>query len=80
LAGLMGAASRIPDAWPRRMSAAVAAAYMGVSESLFTTRVASKRYPAPINDGGRVLWDKRALDLLVDAQSGFDDASQIEPW
>lgn len=76
----MGAAARIPEAWPRRMSKTVAAAYMGIGETLFQKRVDEKLYPAPIEDGGRVLWDKRALDLLVDAQSGFDDATGIEPW
>jgi len=62
------------------MSIAVAAAYMGVKETTFSERVKAKVYPQPIRDGGRVLWDKRALDLLVDAQSGFDDASGVEPW
>lgn len=76
----MGAATRIPDAWPRRMSRTVAAAYMGIGETTFQQRVDARVYPQPISDGGRVLWDKRALDLLVDAQSGFDDASGVEPW
>lgn len=72
--------ARIPDAWPRRMIRPVAAAYMGVGETKFQDRVDARRYPQPIIDGGNVLWDKRALDLLVDVQSGFDDTTGIEPW
>lgn len=69
----MGALERLdklPD-WPARMTAPVAAAYMGVSQNTFTARYAaySRR------EGANVFWSRRQLDRLIDAQFGFEIAA-----
>lgn len=64
----------LPD-WPRRMSAPLAAQYLGVSVSSFRSRVASGMYPKGKRDGGNVLWDRAALDLWVDKWSGLATAN-----
>ncbi len=62
----MGALERLdklPD-WPARMTAPVAAAYMGVSQNTFTARYAaySRR------EGANVFWAKAQLDRLIAQQ------------
>jgi predicted DNA-binding transcriptional regulator AlpA len=54
--------------WPRRMDAALAAAYLGISESWLRAK-AGTYYPAPQRDGKLVLWDREALDQWVTAMS-----------
>ncbi len=61
--------------WPRRLSAELAAAYLGISVSSFRQGVATGRYPQPIRDGRRVLWDRKRLDEIVDLQSGLGNDS-----
>lgn len=66
----MGSAN-LPN-WPRRLSAELAAAYLGISKTTLLTGVGSRRYPEPMRDGKRVLWDRETLDEWVDAASGRD--------
>jgi hypothetical protein len=54
---------RLPD-WPARMTAPVAAAYMGVSQSTFLTRFAA----IGMKEGGNTLWAKLQLDTIVAQQ------------
>lgn len=54
---------KLPD-WPARMTAPVAAAYMGVSEGTFLARFG----PMGIKEGANKLWAKVQLDLLIAKQ------------
>jgi hypothetical protein len=47
---------------PRGLSRAQAAAYIGVSATLFDEMVKDARMPAPIRINSRVLWDRLQLD------------------
>jgi len=63
-----------PASWPigalpRRMTRELAAYYVGVSPTTFDARVQDGIYPGPHYDGR---YDRAALDLAVDRQSGFD--------
>lgn len=51
---------KLPD-WPARMTAPVAAAYMGVSQSTFLTRFGT----AGVKDGGNTFWARAQLDRIV---------------
>ena len=55
---------------PRCVKAHEAAAYCGVSVNLF-----KKHGPGPIRMGKRCLYDKSALDMWLDKQSGITSAS-----
>ena len=62
--------------WPRRLSAELAAAYLGISKTTLLMGVNRHRYPEPMRDGKRVLWDREALDEWVDAASGRESRQQ----
>jgi predicted DNA-binding transcriptional regulator AlpA len=57
---------------PRGLSAAEAAAYVGVSEPTFLDDVAAGRLPPPLRFGRRRVWDKAAIDRAFDRMSGFE--------
>jgi predicted DNA-binding transcriptional regulator AlpA len=63
---------------PRGLSRAQAAAYIGISPSLFDKLVADGRMPKPIRINSRTIWDRTKLDesfqTLLDADSGEN------PW
>lgn len=75
-----------PDTWPngalpRRMARELAAYYVGVSPNTFDRLVEDKAMPAGIRIGARIVWDRVALDLALDAQAGIalqsgDDAEK----
>lgn len=65
--------------WPRRLSADLAAAYLGISRSTFLLGVDDGTWPEPIRDGRRTLWDRLALDRIVDGQSGITDLPAAGP-
>lgn len=79
--------SRVPDREnilptnlpPRGLSHAQAAAYIGVSVTLFDEMVKDGRMPRPIRINTRVLWDRLQLDeafvVLSDTRISGDD-----PW
>ncbi|MFD1951902.1 hypothetical protein ACFSGX_14100 [Sphingomonas arantia] len=62
----------MPD-WPARMTAEVAAMYMGVSISTFRTRYGNRG----VKDGSNVLWARRQLDAIIDAQFGLGPPSHV---
>ena len=67
--------------WPRLLCDDLAAAYLGLSATTFRDRVERREFPQPIQIGRRKLWDRRALDRLIDARSGFVAASRPgEGW
>ena len=51
---------------PRGLSAAEAAAYCGISEGSFRSRVRDGKLPRPIPHLNR--WDKKALDRHIDGE------------
>lgn len=62
---------KMPD-WPARMTAPVAALYMGISHSAFLERYGH----CGVREKGNVLWAKRQLDRLIEKQ--FDLAAPPE--
>lgn len=65
-----------PSLPPRGLSRAQAAAYIGVSASLFDQMVRDGRMPAAKRINGRVVWDRRRVDEMFDA---LDDCGE-NPW
>ena len=68
---------------PRGLSRSEAAAYVGVSASLFGELVEAGVFPAPKRIRSRVVWDRRSLDRA------FDDLPEVlhpghdgpaDPW
>jgi len=67
----------------RRLSREQAAAYCGISPTLFDGEVKAKRYPKPIikgAKGGRKVWDLKQLDAALDAEAGIGEPSDIDPF
>lgn len=62
---------------PRGVSRTEAAAYVGVSPSLFDMMVKDCRMPPPKKVNARVIWDRFELDRAFDALSDTADAN---PW
>lgn len=54
---------RLPD-WPARMTAEIAAAYMGVSKTTFLTRFGAMG----VKEGTNTLWAKVQLDGIIAKQ------------
>jgi hypothetical protein len=60
--------------WPRFLSRAQAAAYVGVSVDVFDAEVASGKWPPGVPrgaKGGKLTWDRCALDIAADRLSGL---------
>ena len=70
----MGAAPRNwpAAALPRIMGPDQAAYYCGVSKNTFLRWVAAGKIPAGKKEGGRVLWDRQALDKALDSMMGVE--------
>ncbi len=64
--------------WPRLMGAELAARYVGWSPSAFRAAIGTK-WPEPIRDGGKVLWDIKDLDAAVDRLKS-QDAGSPKSW
>ena len=64
------AISELPD-WPRGLSRAQAAAYVGVGPVKFETEVAAGIWPQPWVRGRRVTWDRKGLDKVFDQRGGI---------
>ena len=62
----MSALARISDFpdWPARMTAPIAAAYMGISQTSFLTRYSD----VAVKEGGNTLWARRQLDRIIARQ------------
>ncbi|WP_242095452.1 hypothetical protein [Sphingomonas sp. CROZ-RG-20F-R02-07] len=54
---------RLPD-WPARMTAEIAAAYMGISKTTFLTRYTE----SGVREGSNVLWARIQLDAMIAKQ------------
>lgn len=65
---------------PRGLSRKLAAAYVGVSPSLFDTLVMDGRMPGPNRINSRVIWDRLKLDAAFEALADTDDASTEDIW
>jgi hypothetical protein len=73
--------SRLPG-WPRYLSRELAAAYVGVSPTLFDQEVEQGIWPRPERrgtKGGRVTWDRCLIDLRGNRRSGILSEAEPEP-
>lgn len=64
---------------PRGLSREQAAAYVGISPSLFDALVKDGRMPGPKRINSRTVWDRLELDAAFAALPG-NDASTTNPW
>jgi predicted DNA-binding transcriptional regulator AlpA len=62
---------------PRGLSRVRAAAYIGVSPSLFDEMVKDGRMPKAVRINGRTVWDRMKLD---DAFAALSDSDRDDPW
>jgi predicted DNA-binding transcriptional regulator AlpA len=63
---------------PRGLSRVQAAAYIGVSPSLFDEMVKDGRMPKPTRINSRTVWDRLKLDEAFAALS--DEPGSDDPW
>ena len=63
---------------PRGLSRVQAAAYLGISPSLFDEMVADGRMPKPVRINARTVWDRLKLDEAFAALS--DEDLRDDPW
>jgi predicted DNA-binding transcriptional regulator AlpA len=63
---------------PRGLSREQAAAYVGISPSLFDMLVKDGRMPGPKRINARAVWDRLELDAAFAALPGNDDTGN--PW
>ncbi len=58
--------------WPRLLTRAQAASYLGLTVTGFNTGLGEGTWPDPVIPYGRIkLWDRRRLDEAVDTLSGY---------
>jgi hypothetical protein len=72
----------MPDLLPRFLSREDAARYLGVCVDSFDAEVRAGMWPAGVArgaKGGRLMWDKAALDATVDRISGLANALPDNP-
>lgn len=67
-----------PTITPRGLSRTQAAAYIGVSPTLFDDMVRDGRMPKPVRINARTVWDRLKLDAAFADLSGDDDRD--DPW
>jgi predicted DNA-binding transcriptional regulator AlpA len=65
---------------PRGLSREEAAAYIGVSPSLFDILVKDGRMPAPKRINSRVVWDRLKLDVAFEALDDTDADGTDDEW
>jgi hypothetical protein len=65
---------------PRGLARAQAAAYIGVSPSLFDQMVRDGRMPSPKIVNSRVIWDRFKLDEAFAALPDRDGGEADNPW
>jgi len=66
-----------PSLAPRGINREQAAAYVGVSPSLFDIMVKDRRMPRPKSINSRKVWDRQRLD---EAFSALPDEESRNPW
>ena len=69
--------TRILPVSPRGLSRSEAAAYVGVSPSLFDAMVKDGRMPQPKRINTRTIWDRARIDEAFEALPGGDISN---PW
>lgn len=69
-----------PNLPPRGLSRTEAAAYIGVSASLFDMMVKDGRMPKPKNINSRTVWDIRRIDKAFDELPGGESEEVIDRW
>ncbi len=65
---------------PRGLSEDESAHYVGVSPNTFKKQVQNGRLPEPLCFGRRHLWDKRALDQVLDRLSKLTNVNKEGGW
>ncbi len=61
--------------WPRMLRRELAAAYVGLSPTLFDTEAKAGRLPAPVALAGTVkAWDRADLDAWIADRKGAEEA------
>jgi predicted DNA-binding transcriptional regulator AlpA len=68
-----------PSLPPRGLSRAEAAAYIGVSASLFDDLVKDGRMPRPKRVNARTIWDRKRLDAAFEAIPD-GESRPVNPW
>jgi predicted DNA-binding transcriptional regulator AlpA len=68
-----------PSLPPRGLSRAEAAAYIGVSASLFDDLVKDGRMPRPKRVNARTIWDRKRLDEAFEAIPDGESRA-ANPW
>jgi predicted DNA-binding transcriptional regulator AlpA len=68
-----------PTLPPRGLSRVQAAAYVGISPTLFDEMVADGRMPKPVRINARTVWDRMKLDEAFGALSD-DETNGNDPW
>ncbi|MTK63091.1 MAG: hypothetical protein F8N15_00750 [Methanobacterium sp.] len=66
-----------PSLAPRGLSRVQAAAYIGVSPSLFDQMVADGRMPKPTRINARTVWDRYKVD---ESFSSLSNGEERNPW
>jgi predicted DNA-binding transcriptional regulator AlpA len=69
-----------PTLSPRGLRRVEAAAYVGVSPSLFDEMVRSRVMPKPLRFGGRVIWDRKAIDQAFGNLANEDETEPDDDW
>ncbi len=69
-----------PSLPPRGLSRERAAAYIGISASMFDEMVKDGRMPRPKKLNSRTVWDRLALDRAFDRLPGGDDEDDGGVW
>jgi predicted DNA-binding transcriptional regulator AlpA len=65
---------------PRGLSREQAAAYVGISPSLFDTLIKDGRMPGPKRINSRVVWDRLKLDAAFDVLADTNDGGTDDEW
>lgn len=65
---------------PRGLSREQAAAYVGISPSLFDMLIKDGRMPGPKRINSRVVWDRLKLDAAFEALADTEDGSTDDQW
>jgi predicted DNA-binding transcriptional regulator AlpA len=68
-----------PSLPPRGLSRVQAAAYVGISPTLFDEMVTDGRMPKPVRINARTVWDRVRLDEAFAALSD-DERDGDDPW
>ena len=64
---------------PRGLARTEAAAYIGVSATLFDVMVLDGRMPAPKRIGSRAVWDRAAIDVAFESLPDAHGERAAEP-